>query len=241
MNQLHPDRRRASQTLEWHCGTRLGRSPAAARRSVPTVRATDGGDGHGPLTGARHRLWNGQHYARHCPSSRHAGPMHGIDISEPMLSLARARAERANSAATFICANAREPRFRAGEFRPAGLTLWRDVLRGSRSSLHEPAARDEKWRRDARHRVARRCRQSLHDDGGTRCRPVADESFPLERLTGRGNLRSRIAAASSTFSGKWLGRHRHPTHRRALRTAGAGTDALLHTARPSRLDSAQRR
>jgi SAM-dependent methyltransferase len=51
--------------------------------------------------------------ARHLGTT---GQCVGVDISEPMLSLARARAERANSAATFICANAENHVFEPESF-----------------------------------------------------------------------------------------------------------------------------
>ncbi len=53
----------------------------------------------------------------------------GLDISEPMLALARTRAEREGTAATFICADAQTHPFEPASFDRIDFALRRDVLR----------------------------------------------------------------------------------------------------------------
>ena len=68
----------------------------------------------------------------------------GIDISEPMIAAARARAERAKaSPASFICADAQTHAFEPRELRHDRLALRRDVLRRPGPGLREPAPRRE--------------------------------------------------------------------------------------------------
>jgi hypothetical protein len=72
----------------------------------------------------------------------------GVDISEPMLAAARARADREGVATTFICADADLP-VRAGRLRPDRVAIRRDVLPRFGRGVRERAAGRARRRRAA--------------------------------------------------------------------------------------------
>lgn len=74
-----------------------------------------------------------------------AGHCTGIDISQPMIATARARAARQGSQATFVCADARSHVFAPGSFdllvSRFGVMFFDDPV-GAFANLHRAAARD---------------------------------------------------------------------------------------------------
>ena len=121
----------------------------------------------------------------------------GIDISDPMIAAARSRAEREGTPANFIRANAQAHTFEPASFDIDHFALWRDVLRGLRPRLCEPAACRGGERRAPVHRLAECGGKSVHDDG--RARRGAAPAEPARPPAGRaGAVRLRGSATAST-------------------------------------------
>jgi SAM-dependent methyltransferase len=78
----------------------------------------------------------------------------GIDLSEPMIALARARAARERIPAEFVCADAQVHAFEPDSVDMILSRVRRDVLRRSGSGLFEPAACRARGRAASVHRLA---------------------------------------------------------------------------------------
>jgi SAM-dependent methyltransferase len=132
----------------------------------------------------------------------------GIDISEPMITAARARAERERSPARFIRANALDHAFEPASF---DMIISRFGVMFFDDSVAEPPARCARRRHAAVHRVAQRCGESFHDDGRTR-RGAHTSEHPAPPAGRARAVRTRgRAAAPARSGGGRLGRDRRPS------------------------------
>ena len=151
----------------------------------------------------------------------------GIDISEPMIAAARARAEREGTPASFIRANAQSHAFEPASFDMIisrfGVMFFDDSVRAF-ANLRR-AARDE--RRAAVRRLAECCGESVHDDG--RARRGAAPAEPSRPPAGRaGAVRLRGPAPGPCHpGGERLGRDRYPADRCCLHPAREGVGSVL--------------
>ena len=92
----------------------------------------------------------------------------GVDISEPLIAVARARAEREGAPAEFICANAQGYPFETARFdliiSRFGVMFFDDPV-AAFVNLRQCRSR---WRRASSDRLAERGVESVHDDGRAR-------------------------------------------------------------------------
>ena len=140
----------------------------------------------------------------------------GIDISEPMIAAARARAEREGTPARFIRADAQTHAFEPASFDMIisrfGVMFFDDSVRAFANLRRAASDGAEAPVR----RLAERCGESVHDDG--RARRGAVPAEPPRPPAGRAwPVRVRGPAPRVPHpGGERLGRHRHPADRRGL-------------------------
>ena len=164
----------------------------------------------------------------------------GVDISEPMLSLASARAERERLPAVFVRADAETYAFEPGSFDTIvsrfGVMFFADPVRAF-ANLRTAVRRGG----DARaRRMARPGRESVHDRGGTCGRAVsAARSAAPRRCAGAVCVR-RFAPGPRHPGAERLGRHRPSAARRRLRVREERSRRLPHADRSDRPSVARR-